>query len=58
MFPFCFEWAWDAAHLIFMGLLYLVLGVIVGGLIRAATKTWLELRTSDGKCQGMDMDTE
>jgi hypothetical protein len=54
MFPFCFEWAWDAGHLIFMGLLYLVLGVIVGGLIRAVTKTWLKLRISDGKCQGTD----
>ena len=54
MFPFCFEWAWDAAHLIFMGLLYLVLGAIAFGLTYAAIKTWVKLRTSDGKCQGTD----
>jgi hypothetical protein len=28
MFPFCFEWAWDVGHLLFMGLLYMVLGAI------------------------------
>jgi len=44
MFPFCFEWAWDPGHLIFMGLLYLVLAVIVFGLIYAFIKTWLKLR--------------
>jgi hypothetical protein len=44
MFPFCFEWSWDAGHLIFMGLLYLVLGVIAFGLIYALAETWRELR--------------
>ncbi len=47
MFPFVFEWAWDAGHLIFMGLLYLVLAVIALGLIYALIKTWLQLRALD-----------
>ncbi len=51
MFPFVFEWAWDAGHLIFMGLLYLVLGVISLGLLYAFVKTWLKLRTSSDKFQ-------
>lgn len=44
MFPFCFEWSWDAGQLIFMGLLYLVLGVIAFGLIYVLAETWRELR--------------
>jgi hypothetical protein len=28
MAPFVFEWEWDAGHLIFMGLLYMVLGAV------------------------------
>jgi hypothetical protein len=37
-----------------MGLLYLVLALIAFGFIYALIKTWLRLRTSDGKCQGTD----
>ena len=51
MVPFVFEWAWDAGHLIFMGLVYLVLGVISLGLLYAFVKTWLKLRTSNDKFQ-------
>jgi len=28
MFPFCFEWVNDAAHFVFMGSLYTVLGLV------------------------------
>jgi len=49
MIPFVFEWSWDAGRLIFMGLLYLVLGVISLGLVYAFVKTWLELRTPHRK---------
>ncbi|UCH00381.1 MAG: hypothetical protein JSU78_08195 [Deltaproteobacteria bacterium] len=49
MFPFVFEWTWDAGYLIFMGLLYLVLGVIAFGLIYALVKTWLQLRAPHRK---------
>lgn len=47
MFPFCFEWAWDLGHLIFMGLLYGVLGAISLGLIYAFVMTWLKITGRD-----------
>ncbi|MBW2004898.1 MAG: hypothetical protein JRI72_09870 [Deltaproteobacteria bacterium] len=43
MFPFCFEWAWDVGHLIFMGLLYSALGAISLGLLYAFVMTWLKV---------------
>jgi hypothetical protein len=43
MFPFVFEWGWDAGRLIFMGLLYAVLGAIGLGLLYAFVMTWLKL---------------
>jgi hypothetical protein len=43
MFPFVLEWRWDAAHVIFMGLLYLVLGAMGLGLLYAFVMTWLKL---------------
>jgi hypothetical protein len=43
MFPFIFEWTWDAGRLIFMGLLYMVLGAISLGLLYAFVMTWLKL---------------
>ena len=47
MFPFCFEWAWDVGHLIFMGLLYSVLGAISLGLFYAFVMTWLKITGRD-----------
>ncbi len=47
MFPFCFEWHWEAGRLIFMGLLYLVLAAISVGLLYAFVMTWLKLRGQD-----------
>ena len=43
MVPFVFEWGWDAGRLIFMGLLYLVLGAIGFGVLYAFVMTWLKL---------------
>ena len=43
MFPFVFEWTWDAGRLIFMGLLYMVLGAISLGVLYAFLMTWLKL---------------
>ena len=43
MFPFVFEWTWDAGRLIFMGLLYMVLGAISLGVLYAFVMTWLRL---------------
>jgi|GEM_PF-828977 len=48
MFPFCFEWAWDIGHLIFMGLLYGVLGAISLGLFYAFVMTWLKDYGTEG----------
>jgi len=44
MFPFCFEWAWNADHFIFVGLLYLALTIIGSGLTFAVIKTLLQLK--------------
>ena len=47
MFPFVFEWTWDAGRLIFMGLLYMVLGAISLGVLYAFVMTWLKLTGRD-----------
>ncbi len=43
MFPFCFEWQWNADHIIFLGFLYLALTIIGLGLTAALVKTVLQL---------------
>lgn len=43
MFPFCFEWEWNADHFIFLGLVYLALIVIGCGLIYSFLKAWMDL---------------
>jgi hypothetical protein len=43
MFPFVFEWQWNADHYIFLGFTYLVLIIIGVGLHVAAIKTILGL---------------
>jgi hypothetical protein len=43
MTPLSFEWQWNIEYLIFMGLLYLALGIIGVGLIYAFLKSWYEL---------------
>jgi len=43
MTPFSFEWQWNAEYFVFMGLLYLALTIIAGGLLYCFLKTWLDL---------------
>ena len=43
MTPLSFEWKWAADYLIFMGLLYLALGIIGCGVVVAYLKTWFEV---------------
>lgn len=43
MTPLSFEWKWAADYLIFMGLLYLALAIIVCGLVFVYVRTWLDL---------------
>ncbi|MBW1921686.1 MAG: hypothetical protein JRI79_14095 [Deltaproteobacteria bacterium] len=47
MTPFSFEWQWHIDYFIFMGFLYLALGVIVCGLAVAWIKTWLDMHEED-----------
>jgi len=47
MFPFCFEWQWDAGHFLFMGSLYMVLTVVGLGLMYAGIRTFLDLKKGD-----------
>ena len=48
MTPFSFEWQWNADYLIFMGLLYLALLIIGGGLTFVWVKTWFDLDIGEG----------
>ena len=43
MTPFSFEWQWNIEYLIFMGLLYIALGIVGAGLTFALIKTVLNL---------------
>ncbi|RJR35180.1 MAG: hypothetical protein C4576_25315 [Desulfobacteraceae bacterium] len=43
MTPLSFEWKWIADYFIFMGLLYLALGIVVCGLAFVYIRTWLDL---------------
>lgn len=47
MTPLSFEWRWAADYLIFMGLLYLALAVVAGGLVFVWVRTWLELHRKE-----------
>ena len=52
MTPFSFEWQWNADYFIFMGLLYLALGVVGCGLAFAYIKTWLDVERDEGPEEG------
>ncbi len=43
MTPLSFEWQWNADYFIFMGLLYLALGILGCGLVYAYVKTWFDI---------------
>ncbi len=43
MTPLSFEWIWDIEHIIFFGLLYVVLGIVGCCVAIAAIKTVLQL---------------
>ncbi|MFO7750364.1 MAG: hypothetical protein R6V54_09765 [Desulfobacteraceae bacterium] len=50
MFPFCFEWAWDAGHLLFFGGTWYTVGIIGAGLGYVLAKTIVD--TVSGKGAG------
>ena len=39
MLPIVFEWHWEITRLIFMGIAYIVIGVMAAGLITAFRRT-------------------
>ncbi|MBW1805671.1 MAG: hypothetical protein JRJ06_04770 [Deltaproteobacteria bacterium] len=43
MTPLSFEWQWNVEYLIFMGLLYIALIIIGGGLIYIYIKSWFDI---------------
>jgi hypothetical protein len=47
MTPLSFEWQWNIEYLIFMGLLYLSLVIIVAGIIYTCIKTWTDLKDEE-----------
>jgi hypothetical protein len=47
MTPLSFEWKWAADYFIFMGLLYLALAIVVGGLVYVYLRTWFDLYMQD-----------
>jgi len=47
MFPGIFEWVWDPGHVIFMGIVCLVLIVLVSGIIYVLGKTAIEVSSDD-----------
>jgi len=47
MLPFVFEWSWDVGRIVFMVLLYMVLGAISLGMLYAFVMTWLKVTGRD-----------
>ena len=47
MFPFIFDWDWSVGRFVFMGMLYLALTIVGGGLGVAFLMTLKSLRSGD-----------
>lgn len=48
MFPFIFEWAWDASHIIFMGGLWYALVIIGAGVTFVVAKSVKDTLSGEG----------
>jgi hypothetical protein len=48
MFPFSFEWLWDAGHLLFMGGLWYALAILGLGMTYCIIKTVIDLSKGNG----------
>lgn len=46
MFPFIFEWAWDIAHLVFMGALWFALSIVGLGITYCILKSIYDTATT------------
>ncbi|MCD6586246.1 MAG: hypothetical protein J7K96_10830 [Desulfobacteraceae bacterium] len=52
MFPFCFEWAWDISHIVFMGGLWYALSIIGAGMTFAIVKSVFDCAGHDDQDHG------
>jgi len=41
MTTFSFEWQWNIEYMIFVGLLYVAITIVAGGLVYCLVKSWL-----------------
>jgi hypothetical protein len=48
MTPLSFEWQWNIDYFLFMGLLYVALGIVGCGLAVTWVKTWLDISSDKG----------
>ncbi len=48
MFPFSFEWVWDAGHIIFFGGMWYALAIIGAGMSYCITKAAIDTMKNDG----------
>ena len=47
MVPFVYEWHWDIGHIVFMGLFYTALGIVVMGLMYCIAMTFKDMFTGN-----------
>ena len=47
MTPLSFEWQWNIDYGVFMGFLYLALGIVGVGVIVAYVRTWIRMHEED-----------
>lgn len=48
MFPFCFEWAWDVGHIVFMGGLWYALSIMGAGMTYCIIKSVFDTMNDEG----------
>ncbi len=48
MFPFSFEWIWDAGHKVFHGGLWYALSILGAGMTYCVIKTVMDLKNGNG----------
>ncbi len=48
MFPFCFEWVWDAGHLLFFGGFWFAISILGAGMTWCILKALYETIYCDG----------
>jgi hypothetical protein len=52
MFPFCFEWVWDAGHLVFFGGFWYAISILGAGMTFCILKSFYDTIKDDGESHG------